>query len=265
MRVLATLFALVVMASPLVAQERRADRDAFTWSGRIPEGAWIRVRNLNGTISVEPTSSNMVEVTATKRWRRGDPESVRFTVDKFGPEDQSVIICAVWGSRTECDESGYESRGDRATRNNDVSVEFRVLVPRGIRVGVWTVNGGISVDGATAEVRAGSVNGSVDAVTSGGPVNASSVNGSVRARIGRFTSDEDMSFSTVNGSVIAEFTGDIDADVELSTVNGRFHTDFPVTVSGRINPRHLRAQIGRGGPRVKLSTVNGNVELRQRN
>src|SRR5690349_5221430 len=178
------------------AQERQADRDAFTWSGRIPEGRWIRVRNLNGAITVEPSNSDKVEVTATKHWRRGDPEAVRFEVQKFGPGEESVVICAVWGTRTECDENGYNSRGDRSTRNNDVSVEFRIRVPRGVKVGVWTVNGGISVDGATAEVEAGTVNGSVEATTSGGPINASTVNGGVRARMGRFTSDDDMNFST---------------------------------------------------------------------
>jgi hypothetical protein len=68
----------------------------------------------------------------------------------------------------------------------------------------------------------------------------------------------------VNGSVIAEFANDLDADVDLSTVNGRFVTDFPVTISGRIDPRRLRATLGKGGPRIRLSTVNGNVELRKR-
>ena len=40
---------------------------------------------------------------------------------------------------------------------------------------------GVSVDGATSEVRASTVNGSVNAVSSGGPVQASTVNGSIHA------------------------------------------------------------------------------------
>jgi DUF4097 and DUF4098 domain-containing protein YvlB len=137
-------------------------------------------------------------------------------------------------------------------------------VPRGVRVGAWSVNGGVSVDGATSEVRAGSVNGGVDAVSTGGPVMASTVNGSVRAIMGRLEGSEDLEFRSVNGSVVAEFTGDVDADIELSTVNGRFSTDWPVTMTGRIDPRHLRATLGKGGRRIRLTTVNGNVELRKR-
>ncbi|HEY8176825.1 MAG TPA: hypothetical protein VIF32_14080, partial [Gemmatimonadaceae bacterium] len=82
--------------------------------------------------------------------------------------------------------------------------------------------------------------------------------------MGRFDLNSDLTFSSVNGSVIAEFANEINADVDLSTVNGRFLTDFPVTISGRIDPRRLRATLGKGGPRIRLSTVNGNVELRKR-
>ena len=99
---------------------------------------------------------------------------------------------------------------------------------------------------------------------SGSGLDAKSVNGSVHATMGTFDGTQDLDFSSVNGSVIAEFTGDVDADIDLRTVNGRFQTDWPVTISGRIDPRHLRATLGKGGRLIKLSTVNGNVELRKR-
>jgi hypothetical protein len=257
---LALLTVIAVGPAPLAAQ-RQVERDAFTWSGRVPAGRWIRVRNLSGEITVTASTSDKVEVTATKRWRRSDPQSVRFEVRKSGRNDEDVVICAIWTERTECDERGYEARN---VRNNDVSVDFRVSLPRGVRIGVSSVNGAVSVEGATSEVDASTVNGEVEATSSGGPVTASTVNGGVVARMGRFDGDDDLSFSTVNGSVVAEFTGDLDADVELSTVNGRFQTDYSVTVSGRLDPQHLRAKIGKGGRRIRLTTVNGNVELRRR-
>jgi hypothetical protein len=258
--VIALLSVSLFAAAPAGAQ-RQSEQNAFTWSGRVPSGHWIRVRNLSGEITVTASNSDRVEVTATRQWRRSDPESVRFEVRKFGANGEDVVICAIWNDRTDCDERGYESHN---VRNNDVSVQFRVAVPRGVKVGVSTVNGAVSVEGATSEVEATTVNGEVDATSSGGPVNASTVNGSVTARMGRFDNDEDLNFSTVNGTVIAEFNGDLDADVELSTVNGRFQTDYPVTINGRLDPRHLRARLGRGGRRIRLSTVNGNVELRRR-
>jgi hypothetical protein len=50
----------------------------------------------------------------------------------------------------------------------------------------------------------------------------------------------------------------------MSTVNGRFEINFPITIQGRLNPRRLRTRLGNGGRRIKLTTVNGNVELRKR-
>lgn len=254
---------VATVALPAAGQARQSD--TFNWSGKIPTGRWIRVRNLNGGITVGQASGDNVEVTATKRWRRGDPSVVRFDVQKFGPGSESVVICALWGERSSCDDRNYETRGDRTTRNNDVNVEFRVLVPKGVKVGVNTINGAVGVDGATAEVDAETVNGEVEVATSGGPVNARTVNGGVRARVGRVDGNEDMDFTTVNGSVIAEFTGDFGGDVEMSTVNGALRTDYEITITGRLDPKHLRAHIGKpGGPRIKLETINGSVELRRR-
>jgi hypothetical protein len=251
--------------TPLHAQRmERTEREAFTWVGKIPDGRWINVRNLNGTVQVERGTGDKVEVTATRHTRRGDPDYVRFEVKKYGPSDQDVLICALWGDNSRCDEDSNNRRDDRRSRENEVWVEFRVKVPKAVKVGAHSVNGEVRVEDVAAEVDAESVNGSVVVSTMGGPVNARTVNGSVRASMGRFDLNSDLTFSSVNGSVIAEFANEINADVDLSTVNGRFLTDFPVTISGRIDPRRLRATLGKGGPRIRLSTVNGNVELRKR-
>lgn len=261
------LWLAAAMLAPAIAlaQEGRIERDVFTWSGRIPESRWIMIRNLNGPIYVLPGSGDRVEVTGTRRTRRGDPEYVRFEVKRFGAGDQDVLVCSLWGENSTCSEEGYRSRNNgNRNRHNDIVVEFRVRVPRGVKVAAHGVNGEVRVEGVQGEVDAGSVNGAVFVETRSGPVSASTVNGSVRASMGRFDLASDLRFSSVNGTVVAEFAEDIDAEVDLSTVNGRFLTDFPVTITGRIDPRRLRATLGKGGPRIRLSTVNGNVELRRR-
>lgn len=262
---ISTLLALLLIALPAGAQERQTDRNGFRWSGRVPQGAWVRVHNVSGAIHVERAAGNEVEITATKSWRRGDPANVRIELKRYGPDDQNVIVCAFWNENATCDEDGYRSRSEgRGNRNNDVSVEFTVRIPAGVKINVGTVNGEVAVDGATSEVRAGTVNGGVEAYSTGGPVTASTVNGNVHVRMGKLTGDADLHYATVNGSVVVEFLGDVNADIELTTVNGRLQSDFPLALQGRIDPRHLRATIGNGGRRIRLTTVNGNVELRKR-
>jgi hypothetical protein len=259
------LAALAALPAAARAQERQVERNAFTLSERVPQGHWLRVRNVNGSLRVHASNTDKVEITASKSWRRGDPKEVRIETRRGA--DGDILVCAFWTEDATCSETSYDSHGDNNRgwrRDNDVVVDFDVAVPKGVKLGVWSVNGGVSVDGVTDEVRAGTVNGSVDAVSAGGPVQANTVNGSVHATMGRFDGDQDLRFSSVNGSVVAEFAGDVDADIDLTTVNGRFQTDWPVTISGRIDPRHLRATLGKGGRRIRLSTVNGNVELRKR-
>src|SRR3954452_19243760 len=154
MRFLPTAALLATIALPAAGQDRQSD--TFNWSGRVPAGRWIRIRNLSGSITVGPATGDNVEVIATKRWRRGDPNDVRIETKKFGPGDESVLICALWGDNSTCDEHQYSTRGNRRDRgrdnNNDVNVEFRVLVPRGVKVGVNTINGAVTDDGATSQV-----------------------------------------------------------------------------------------------------------------
>jgi hypothetical protein len=262
MKTLKALALVAIMALPAAGQQ--GTDNTFRWNGKVPAGRWIRVVNLNGAITVGAASGDNVEVTATKRWKRGDPTVVHFSSTAT---NDGQLVCALWGDGASCDDRGYHMRGgrDRQSRNNDVSVEFQVLVPKGVRVAVETVNGAVTVDGATSEVHAEAVNGDVDVATTGGRVNAETVNGNVRARLGRIDNDGDMKFETVNGSVIVEFNGEFGGDVDMETVNGSLNTNFEMTVSGRLDPKHLRAHIGKpGGPRIKLETVNGSVELRRR-
>lgn len=252
---------LLAATVPAAAQDDSSDPKAFTWSGKIPVDSWIRVKNLNGDVEVLPSEGTSVEVTAEKRWDRGDPKDVRFVILKDG---ENVTICALWDNDREesyCDEDTYRHKGNN--RRNDVRVYFKVKLPKGVRVEAETVNGDVDVSGARSRVRAGSVNGEVNVVTSAGPVSASSVNGSVRVSMEKLEGTEGMSFSSVNGSVHLTLPASFDADLQMSTVNGRVRSDFAITLEGRIDPRRMRGTIGKGGRRVKLSTVNGNIELRK--
>lgn len=251
--------ATLALAAPAALGAQRSDANAFSWSGPVGAGNWLRLRNVNGSVRVEGSAGREVEVRATKRWRRGRPEDVQIRVTRYGPGDQNVLVCAIWGD-AQCDENGYRSRG--GNRENDVSVDFVVRLPRGVNVAPSTVNGSVQVADVSGEVRAGTVNGAVEARSLGGPVSASSVNGDVDVRMASL-GDRDLSFSTVNGTMTVALPAQLDADIELRTVNGSLNADYPLTISGRVNPRHLRGTIGRGGRRLTFSTVNGDVRLRK--
>ena len=262
LRVLATSVMVLALAAPAVAQQG----SDFRWEGAVRSGRWVQVQNINGDVDVVAATGDRVEITAVKRGR-GDPETVRIEVTRYGPNDEDVFVCAIWNDAT-CDaERGYQSpkrRNRHHDDEDDVEVTFTVRVPRGVNVDAGTVNGSVDVRGVTGEVRAASVNGGVEAVSEGGPVTASTVNGSIRASMRSLGSGE-LEFTTVNGSITVELPEELNADVRMTTVNGTLSSrDFPMTVSGRFSPQNLRATIGRGGTRLSFTTVNGNVEIRKR-
>ncbi len=261
---------IVLVAAPFAtvdAQNRDRDRDgesdrSFSWSGTIPSGRRIMIKNVNGGVEVLRSSNGKVEVTAEKRWRRGDPSYVRIEQKRI---DDDVLICALWGENTRCEESGIRSErnNNRWDNRNDISVQFVVRVPEGVRVDLNTVNGSLEVTGVTTEVRARTVNGSITARSAGGPVRASTVNGSINVSMGSVRSTEDLEYETVNGAITIELPASFGAQLELSTVNGRVTTEFPITVSGTLSPKRLRGTVGDGSTRLRASTVNGSVTLRK--
>lgn len=256
---------LLFAATTSNAQSRESRDESFSWTGVVGGGRAIVIKNINGPIRVEHGTSNRVEVSAEKRWRRGNPSDVRIVQPQVSSGD--VVICALWSTESTCDADGIHTPRGRWKNNdnNDVSVHFVVRVPDGVRVDLNTVNGGIEVSGVSNEITAETVNGSIDARSSGGPVRGKTVNGSINIGMGSMRTSEDLEYETVNGSVTLELPSNFGAQLELSTVNGRVNTDFPITVVGTLSPRKLRGTVGNGSAHIRASTVNGSVTLRRSN
>lgn len=254
------VLATVLPSSAVSAQESKRET-AFTWSGVLPAPGTLFIKNVNGGVAVERSTSGRVEVIGEKRWRRGNPDDVRIEQKKSG---DNVVICALYQEGSTCDETGIKNdRRMRWNDRNDVSVRFIVKVPEGTRIDLSTVNGEVDVRDVTAAVRAVTVNGSITARSAGGPVYAKTVNGSINVSMGLIGRTDELEYETVNGSITLQFPSNFGAELELSTVNGRVSTDFPVTMSGTLSSRRLRGTIGDGGTRVRASTVNGAVTLRK--
>jgi len=250
---------LTVLASGPVP--RLANAPDFTWHKALASGKTIEIVGVNGAIDASGSSGGEVEVSAVKRGRRSDPESVRIEVVEH---EDGVTICAVYptprGEReNECRPSG---KGHLNTRNNDVEVTWTVRVPRGILFEGRTVNGHIVAEGLTATALARTVNGSITLETTSWG-SAVTVNGSINAKLGRTDWTGDMEFTTVNGGIMLDLPAEASVDVDASNVNGGMSTEFPLTIKGRWGPRRMSGVIGRGGRSLSLSTVNGVLELRK--
>jgi DUF4097 and DUF4098 domain-containing protein YvlB len=184
--------------------------------------------------------------------------------------DGGITICSVYptprGER-EPNRCAPGDQGHMSTRDNDVSVEYRVRVPKGVRLVARTVNGGIDARGLDGDAEGYTVNGGVTLSTRGTAI-ATTVNGSIDAEMGR-TPDEPLEFETVNGGITLVMPAKLGAQLRATTMNGDIDSDFELTqVKGMVGrPGHLRKMtgtIGAGGPKLSISTVNGDIRLRSR-
>lgn len=234
----------------------RQQGNQWNWHGRIAAGKTLQIRGVNGSITAEPGTGDEVVVTAEKHGRRSDPDDVRIEVVQ---DADGVTICSVYpGTRNRCDsDDDYHM----STHDNDVEVRFHAQVPPGVRFVADNVNGDVEVSELAAPVKSSTVNGSIRLATSSGDASGSTVNGSVTATV-RGHGQGPLRFRTVNGAVTVSLPKQLDADLEAETVNGSIETDFPITVTGRINRRHLDGRIGQGGRRLHIETVNGSIRLR---
>ncbi len=266
--ILAAALATAVVAGPTAAwshddhaTDKRAKRTAedFKWSGRVAPGKSIEIKGVNGGISAEPSTGAQVEVVARKSGRKSDPDEVTIEVIEHAG---GVTICAVYptprGDRP--NECGPGEKGRMNTRNNDVQVEYTVRVPAGVRFIGRTVNGNIEARGLKADVEAYTVNGSIG-LTTRGVARATTVNGSIDAEMGTASTDA-LEFETVNGGITLTVPAGSGAELHASTVNGDISTDFPLTVRGKFSRRSISGTIGRGGPNLSMTTVNGDIRLR---
>ena len=233
--------------------------DDFEWHGRIAAGRAIEVKGVNGGIVAEPSTGSEVEVVARKTAHRSDPDQV--TIEVVEHED-GVTVCAVYPTPR-----GYPPNeckpgegGRMNTRNNDVQVEYTVRLPAGVRFIGRTVNGSIEARRLAADAEAYTVNGSIG-IETGGTARATTVNGSIAAEMGTALR-EPLEFETVNGGITLTVPAATGADVRCSTVNGDIMSDFPLTVRGKFSRRSLNGTIGRGGPQLMMTTVNGDIRLR---
>jgi DUF4097 and DUF4098 domain-containing protein YvlB len=72
-----------------------------------------------------------------------------------------------------------------------------------------------------------------------------------------------MSFHTGSGDVKLTLPANYNGELDASTGNGTIRSDFDLKVKGELSPRHVRATIGAGGPMLRMSTGNGEFEIRK--
>ena len=255
----ARTFALLLVCSTPLAAQQQPD---FRWEKALANGSTVSLYNLNGDITVTPSTNGKVEIVGVKHGNKRYFDEITLEVVETS---RGITVCSMFKNLDmECDERGFHSHDHNRDRDwDDLQIDIEVKLPKGMQVDAHNVSGNVSIVGAEGDVRAGSVSGDVRMerlrVSS---VKASSVSGDVTVGIEALTGSGPLKFTSVSGNVTAELPKGTEADVTMHSVSGSLDSDFPLTLNGRVNRRSIEARIGRGGRELEVHTVSGDVRLR---
>ena len=204
----------------------------------------------NGGISVVGEARADIVVRAEVSARAGTADQARALVARVDVTATADRVSA----------SGPSGSG----RDEHWSVSYRLVVPTGTPLSLHTTNGGVSIDNVQSRVEFKTVNGGVSLKRMGGDVQGSTSNGGVSVELdGATWNGGGLDVQTSNGGVSMAVPERYSAHLEAGTRNGSMRVDFPVTVQGEIG-RSVSADLGSGGPTLKVRTHNGGVKITRR-
>jgi DUF4097 and DUF4098 domain-containing protein YvlB len=216
--------------------------EEFHQTYSLSPGGRVELDNINGAVHITGWDRNEVKVDAIKYANSKQRlQEAKIEVDATTSE---ISIHTQYPGHTHSFSDGDE--------DNPATVEYTLSVPRNANLDeIKLVNGPLDVQGVAADVRASCVNGHLSAH------NLASF---------ELVGQSPIELSSVNGSVKLTLPSDAKAEIEASTVSGGIDDDFGLHVSHHQFVGHsLRGDLGGGGTRIKLSDVNGRIEIRHAN
>ncbi len=251
------LATLLMFAALGHASDRSAPfTEEFHQTYALAANGRVDLENINGPVHISAWDRNEVKVDAVKSaWSKERLEEAKIDVNS---RPDSISIHTEYPNH----DHTFWSHG----HDNPASVEYTLVVPRHARLDeIKLVNGSLDIQDVAGEVKASCVNGRMRASNLGGRADLDTVNGELEASVGPATTSP-IDLSAVNGTLRLTLPSDAKAEVEASTVSGRISNEFGLAVSRhQFVGNSLHGQIGGGGTRVKLSNVNGRIEILRAN
>jgi hypothetical protein len=248
-------FAALGLLGPAAAQEKQLSCDDHVWGGNRSGFCEMREQTVpatgrmtidgkqNGGVSVKGWDRTEVLVRSQVRAQSDNDADSKATVSQ-------VIVHALGGTVSADGPSG-----------KSWSVSYEVFVPRQSDLTLTAHNGGIHIEGIRGNIDFSTINGGVHLAQLAGQVKGSTQNGGVHMELsGNRWDGQGVDVRTQNGGVHVNVPATYSAHFETSTVNGSLHSDFNELVRDR-KQRDISADIGGGGPPVKISTTNGGVHI----
>lgn len=237
----------------------------------------LQVDNVFGSIDVNGYDGQTVEMIIHKTIKARDQNRIARAEEEveldITTEGNTIDLYVDGPFRCQNRQGKWRSPGYTVYYN------FEIKVPRKTNIYLKTVtDGDIKVADIQGDFDVRNVNGKVSIDEIAGSGDAHTVNGKVKVVFSR-NPGSDCSFKTINGDLDIFFRDNLAADFWMKTFHGEMYSDFPVeylppkpaTISkekGKYlykSSRFVGVKTGRGGPEIKLDTLNGDILINKKN
>jgi len=215
----------------------------------LKAGATIRIEGVNGRVDVQTAADTKTTEVFVKR--TGDnPSSLRRRDIIIEQNSEGLLV------RSRQNHTGLWDH----LFGKDPREEVTIKAPREIALTLKGINGRVSTGDITGALEVRGVNGRVETGTAG-EAEVSGVNGSVSVGLKQL-GEHGARFSGINGGVEIRLSVGLNADLRAKGMNGRVVSEVSdVTVERENAWSNYSSQIGKGGPLIEISGINGNVRL----
>ena len=239
-----------LQTSVSLAKEREETHQTYPLT---PDGQ-VHIDNVNGKVHITAWDRQEVQVDAVK------------TGDTQEELDAVKIEIHAKPNRVRIHTKYPSSKVHWWSKSNSTKVDYEIKVPAQAELHkAQTVNGTLEIEGVKGNVHASTVNGRLAAKGLAGDSNLGTVNGSVEAAFDKLEGVKSVTLKTVNGKAEVELPANADADISAHTLNGGIKTSTGLTVKKNWPVgKDLQGKLGKGGTKVRLETVNGAIQVSQR-
>ena len=238
-----------------IAQPGQELREEFHQTYPLSATGRVSLENINGGVQIKVWDRAAVQVDALKKAYKAH----RLTEAQIqvNSTEESIRI------RTEYPDQNQNFRNDERRYENPAIVEYTLTVPRkAILESVELVNGSLDIEGVEGSVKASSINGKLTARGLIGDARLSTINGQLQARFTQLDESKPIHLGSVNGNLTLIIPSNANASIRAGTVHGGISSDFGLKVKhGEYVGHSMDGQLGSGGPRIRLSNVNGGIRV----
>jgi hypothetical protein len=215
----------------------------------LKTGATIRVEGINGRVDIQTAADTKTTEVVVKR-TADDPSSLRRREITIEQTSEGLLV------RSKQNHTGLWEH----LFGKDPKEEVTIKTSRDIALALRGVNGHVNAGDITGALEVRGVNGRVETGTAG-EAEISGVNGSVSVGLKQL-GEHGARFSGINGGVEIRLSVGLNADLRAKGMNGRVVSEVSdVTVERENAWSNYSSQIGKGGPLIEISGINGNVRL----